>query len=47
VLAFGLILLLLISGFRSVDGAGRTQADPFASIQMLDWRWPEEWRYAR
>jgi hypothetical protein len=47
VLAFGVILLLLISGFRAVDGAGGTQADPFASIEMMDWRFPDLWRYVR
>jgi hypothetical protein len=47
VLAFGVILLLLISGFRIVDRTGRSQADPFTSIEMLDWRFPDLWRYAR
>jgi hypothetical protein len=47
VLAFGVILLLLISGFRSIDGAGRTHADPFAVIELMDWRWPDQWQHAR
>jgi hypothetical protein len=47
VLATGAILLLLISGFRLVESAGRKHADPFTAIQMLDWCIPDQWRYAR
>lgn len=46
-LAFGVILFLLISGMRLVDGGGRIPADPFTAVQMLDWHFPDQWRYAR
>jgi hypothetical protein len=44
---FGLALLVLISGFRQAGDAGRNPSDPFGSVEMVDWRLPDPWRYPR
>ena len=42
-----LALLLFVSAFKLVEGASGRQPNPFASVEVLDWRLAHPWGHVR